>query len=48
MHSLHQFIGDVGALKPHDTLLRAAEAQQIDAPVPYNFLIQHREFMVDV
>jgi hypothetical protein len=43
-----QFIGDTRVFGPHDALFRAAKAQEVDAPVPDNFLIDHGEFLVDV
>ena len=43
-----QLIGDIRVFKPHDALFRMAEAQKVDAPVPDNFLIEHRKFLMDV
>ena len=37
-----EFIGDVRALKAHDTLFGAAETQQVDAAVPDDSLIHDR------
>ncbi len=48
IHRLNQLTCDGGAFKSHDTLLCAAETQQVDAAVPYNFLICHCKFLMDV
>ena len=43
-----QLIGDTRIFEPHDALFRTAEAQEVDAPIPNDFLIEHRKFLVDV
>jgi hypothetical protein len=35
-------------INSHNTLLRTSKTQQIDTPIPDNFLIDHRKCLVDV
>jgi hypothetical protein len=46
--AFYQFIGDIRAFEPHDAFFRIAEAQQVDTPIPYDPLINYREFLMDV
>jgi len=46
-HAFHQLVGDVRTFKAHDALFRAPETQQINAPVPYDPLIDDGELLMD-
>ncbi len=43
-----QLIGDNRVFEPHDALFRTAEAQEVDAPIPNDFLIEDRKFLMNV
>ena len=45
---LYQFLGDIWAFQPHEAFLRTSVAEQIDAAVPHDFLVDDREFLMDV
>ena len=45
-HRIQQCTGDVDTLQPHDAFLCSAEAEKVDAAVPYGFGVDHSKFLV--
>ena len=45
---LYQFLGDIWTFQPHEAFLGAPVAEKIDAAVPHDFLVDDREFLMDV
>ena len=47
-HTFQKFTRDIRTFESHDAFFGAAETEQIDTPIPYDLLIDEREFLVDV
>ena len=46
-HRIQQRTGNIGTFQTHDAFRGCAEAEKVDAAVPYGFGVDHGEFLME-